>query len=401
MAGISCTKCGAPSLPSDKFCTTCGAVLAAAKAATSPDQDPGRPTTSLPANSSAPVHQPSDSVPRQPHPSRWPVYAVVAVVLAALGVGAVWMSTASSKDETNVADNPQLNVDGGQEVAGDVAEQDVTKPVNLQDPGGAGVWAGEAFYPDAPRRQQDYEVTLRLEGRGDGAIDGQVRYRNSRTGVVGAWKVAGQDIDGAISVSPGNWIGRPDSQWSREGLELTQASDGTLTGSATDEYDDSSSGTVDLRLVAAASVDSDSIGRDWRAALVAPEPVALSMLNQMRQEQLKVRDSLDGYWVPQVSSGCQGLRTALGPMMASSILATHARAGQDYGAITVTWDDIGTEPPEACPNDTMWVALVPETFSKASGAKNWCTSNGFTGGSCAARYLVPRGKRGTDIEYLN
>lgn len=348
---------------------------------------------------------PDPSRPRERRESRWPIYALIAVVVAAVGIGIVWIAGGGSGDETELAENSDSEAVAQREGDTDLGEDSTavvpSEPVSLQELGAAGVWTGEAFYPDAPPRQRNYEVTLRLEGQGDGLVDGQVRYRNSSTGVVGAWEVEGQDLDGLISVSAGDWIGRPSRDWSRENLELTQNADGSLTGSATNEYDASTSGTVELDLVAQAPVDSDSVGQDWRVALVAAESDAISMLDEMRQQDLAVRDSLDGYWVPQVSSGCQGLKTSLGPLMASSILATHANAMQDYGAITVTWEDVGTEPPEACPNDTMWVALVPETFSKAAGAKRWCTSNGFTGGSCAARYLVPRGQRGTDIEYLD
>lgn len=348
---------------------------------------------------------PAPSSPRERRDSRWPVYALIAVVVAAVGIGIAWIAGNGSGDETELAQSSDSDVVSGQEGDTSVGEDGTavvsSGPVSLQEPGAAGVWTGEAFYPDAPPRQRNYEVTMRLEAQGDGLVDGQVRYRNSSTGVVGAWQVEGQDLDGQISVSAADWIGRPSPSWSRENLELTQNADGSLTGSATNEYDASASGTVELDLVGQAPVDSDSVGQDWRVALVAPESDAINMLDEMRQQDLAVRDSLDGYWVPQVSSGCQGLKTSLGPLMASSILATHANAMQDYGAITVTWEDVGTEPPEACPNDTMWVALVPETFSKAAGAKRWCTSNGYTGGSCAARYLVPRGQRGTDIEYLD
>jgi hypothetical protein len=350
---------------------------------------------------------PSPSSPQPRKESRWPMYAVVAVLVAAVGLGFFWFS--GSRDSGDVETAGQSS---GQEASGDqqdstgdqeesTTQTGATVPVDLAENGAAGVWTGQAYYPDAPGKQRNYEVTLRLEGQGDGSVDGQMRYRNSSTGVVGAWQVSGESYNGQISLVPGSWIGRPNSQWSRESLELTQGVDGALSGSATNEYDLSATGSVELDVVAQTPVDEDSVAQDWRVALVAGEDDALDMLDQMREQDLAVRDSLDGYWVPQVSSGCQGLRTAFGPLMASSILATHASALQKYGAITVTWDDVGTEPPEACPNDTMWVALVPETFSKAAGAKRWCTANGFVGGSCAARYLVPRGQRGTDIEYLD
>lgn len=350
---------------------------------------------------------PAPSSPRPRQQSQWPKFAGAAVLVAAVGLGFLWFSGVLDSDDGETAGQTssqdasadQLDSTGEQEEP--TTQTGTTVPVDLAEYGAAGVWTGEAYYPDAPGKQRNYEVTLRLEGQGDGSVDGQVRYRNSSTGVVGAWQVSGESYDGQISLVPGSWIGRPNSQWSRESLELTQGVDGALSGSATNEYDMSATGSVELDMVAQTTVDEDSVAQDWRVALVAEEDNALDMLDQMREQDVAVRDSLDGYWVPQVSSGCQGLRTALGPLMASSILATHASALQEYGAITVTWDDVGTEPPEACPNDTMWVALVPETFSKAAGAKRWCTANGFVGGSCAARYLVPRGQRGTDIEYLD
>lgn len=271
----------------------------------------------------------------------------------------------------------------------------------LQQAGDVGVWVGEAYFSDAPPRQRNYDLALRLESDGTGSVDGQLRFRNAKTGVSGSWAVYGQSADGQLTLTPSDWISKPNPDWSREGLQVSMLSTGDLSGEALNEFESFSDGQVNLELISQEPVDTYSVGADWRVALVAPEKGALEMLEAMRDNDLSTRDTLDGTWVPQVSSGCQGLKTELGSVTAASILATHARAMQEFGAITVTWDDVGTTVPEACPNDTMWVALVPETFQRASGAKRWCTSNGYSGGSCAARYLVPRGSRGTDIEYLD
>lgn len=262
----------------------------------------------------------------------------------------------------------------------------------LSDPG---VWYGSATFDSAPSDDQEFDVAVGLQD-GGGAVSGMVRFRSVATGRSASWRTKARVQGQSIVLKPGAWVSRQ-SGWSRSTLTLTSQADGAATGSADS---DDGSGEVSLQRIADGPVTAESLATDWRVAYALDEQDAAAQLQDRRSAGLQVRDDLDYSWVPQVGSGCEGLPTSLGRLTSASILASHARLESEAGAVTLAWSDIGTETPEACPTQTMWIAIVPETFQSAAGAKRWCRENGFAGGSCAARYLVPQGSRGTRIEYL-
>lgn len=257
--------------------------------------------------------------------------------------------------------------------------------------GTAGVWYGTADLGSGT----DYKMAVALDADDDGQVQGIVRMRSENSGNSGTWHVRGTAHGSEVTIEPGSWIGKSEG-WTRDGFTLTLDDAGGLAGTA-NGY---ASSNVSLEQIASGAVTIDTVRQDPRAALVADEETALGFLDEMRSQALDQRDSLDYRWVPQVGSGCAGLWTSLGQLTAGSLLSSSASMEADHGAITVSWDDIGVESPEVCPGDTMWVIIVPEGYRSAGGAKRWCRDAGFSGGQCAARYLVPRGERGTQIKYL-
>ncbi len=257
--------------------------------------------------------------------------------------------------------------------------------------GTSGVWYGSADLGSGT----DYKMTLALETDDDEQVQGIVRMRSENSGKSGTWHVRGTAAGSDVMVEPGAWIGKSEG-WTRDGFTLNLDDTGGLSGTATG-YNDSD---VALDQISSGEVTLETVRQDPRAALVASEERALGYLQEMRGETMDQRDSLNYEWVPQVGSGCAGLWTSLGQLTAGSLLSSSASMATDHGAITVAWEDVGVDASEACPSETMWVILVPEGFESAGGAKRWCREAGFSGGQCAARYLVPRGERGTQIEYL-
>ena len=253
-------------------------------------------------------------------------------------------------------------------------DQQVAQPVTLE----SGTWSGDM---DASG------VALSLDVA-DGDATGVFRVR-TQSGVVGSWNVKGEVDNGILTLEPASWISRPDG-WSQETLQLQVGTDGSLEGTAGNRD------SVNMQLVTKGVPDAQAVAADWRAALAMPEDRARDALEQRRDDGSTTRDSLNGAWVPQVASGCEGLDQGSWDLTASSILASNARLDQELGAITVRWEDIATSSPENCPGTDMWVALVPRRFASSEAALRWCWRRTD---SCAARYIVPRGRKGTDIAY--
>lgn len=258
------------------------------------------------------------------------------------------------------------------------------------------VWRGQGY---SAASGATYDVVLRLSADGTGGAEGQAHVTSTGSGRSGSWYVSGTVTDGSIMLEPGKWISRPNDQWVRDSFRLTLDDAGSLEGEAIAEAPVGSTWGLSLDPLVRGGVDSSAVADNWRVALVVPESEARGMLQDLRDTDLRVRDGLSGSWVPQVSSACPGLRTDLGPLTNSGILARHARALREYGAITVNWDDIGTATPDSCPTETMWVALVPEAFGDSEGALRWCRSEGIGRDDCAARLLTARGQSGTEIAY--
>lgn len=340
--GQACPVCRAHRVGAEAHCQGCGHTYV--------EVDQWHPDVQLPSGSALP----------RGHRTRWPVLVVGALLAAAaLGTGAF----AAISDE-----GPTLpNV--GRDSAGQTPE---TTPLR------SGTWSGEMGSDD---------VALALDVAGNVA-KGVYRVRTAQ-GVVGSWMVAGTSENGELNLKPDSWISRPNG-WSRGTLRLQRGPDDSLQGSS------SGGDKVDLRLIGTGVPDAETVAADWRTALAMTEDQARKVLEQRRVEGKTARDSLNGAWVAQVASGCEGLDQGSWVLTASSILATGARLGQDLGAITVRWDDIATSEPGNCPGTDMWVSVVPRRFASSKAALRWCWRNAD---SCAARYIVPRGQKGTRIAY--
>lgn len=263
-------------------------------------------------------------------------------------------------------------------------------------PGATGFWAGDIRYPASGG---SYRVTMRLTSEEGGSVTGQVHMTSAASNRSGMWLLDGAQTGDELVLDAGDWIARPQDEWTRDGFRLTMGADGRLRGRSVPEQHDGTAVDVALSPIASGAADAEAVAADWRVAEVLPEAAADNLLKAIRAEDLAQRDGLTGAWVPQVSSGCSGLRTAIGPLTSSSLLARSARYALEYDAITVAWDDIGTSYPEACPTSTMWLVLVAAPSDDAAGALRWCSRAGLGKDDCAARYVVARGESGTDIEY--
>lgn len=345
MATEHCPSCGSMRVEGDPHCQVCGHTFA-----------PKRP----------PVLEvrPTPSEPPAAKPRRTGPILVVAGVILALGGGVAVISQAP--DDEGGSPSESTTADGDSGVGSSVT------PVE------SGTWVGDAG-------ADSIALSLDIDG---GSASGILRVRQ-QSGAIGSWYVSGSDDDGTLQLSPGDWIAQP-ARWSQAGLDVVHYADGSLQGTT------SGGKSVDLEQISTGTPDAAAVSADWRNALAMDESTAEQVLQQRRDEGAGARDSLSGYWVPQVASGCQGLNAGQSPLTDASILSTHARLDQEIAAITVAWDDIATSEPENCPGTTMWVSLVPKTFNSADAALRWCHAHSD---SCAARYIVRRGVSGTKIVY--
>ena len=351
MADQQCPDCGARRQGKDPHCQGCGHTFVEL-----PLPEPGVPS-------------PPPSAGRGGRRSVMVIGGLVAVL--AVGVGAA-LVLPDSESGTTVQDSPAEQGNTQQAAQGNT--QQAVQPVTLE----SGTWSGE---------EDSSSVALSLEVAG-GDATGVFRVR-TQSGVVGSWNVTGQVDNGTLTLEPGSWISRPDG-WSQESLQLQVGADGSLEGTTGD------GDSANMRLVTKGVPDAQAVAADWRVALAMPEEQARGVLEQRRDEGSSSRDSLNGAWVTQVASGCEGLDQGSWDLTASSILASNARLDQELGAITVRWEDIATSSPENCPGTDMWVALVPQRFASSEAALRWCWKRAD---SCAARYIVPRGQKGTEIAY--
>lgn len=366
MATEECPECGSRRLEGSTHCPACGHAF--------PEKPQPAPSSVLgqaaePANTVAEESFTARPVPAQKQRNKAvPVIGGLVLVLVLAAVGAAALSSSGSSG-------------GGSQASGSQAHEQAPEDTSSATPVESGTWIGEAGTDN---------IALSLSLDADQA-SGILRVRKA-SGAVGSWYVDGSDQAGDLQLSPGAWISRP-SGWSAAGLHLVHHADGSMDGST------SGGKSVTLEQISTGMPDATAVADDWRNALAMDESTAQNTLEQRRQEAASTRDGMDGSWVAQVASGCEGLTTQQWPLTNASILATHARLDQELGAITVAWDDIATSSPENCPGTTMWVSLVPKEFNSAHAALRWCYANTDFTDSCAARYIVPRGVAGTKIEY--
>lgn len=348
MAEQLCPVCGARRVGGESHCRSCAYAYAVSPSPNLQGSARAEPGTTPPA----------------PHDRRLPLLLVGGVAAAvALGAGVLLAFRDSG------ASPPVPAATGASETV-----QQAATVVDI----GSGTWSGDMGADGA---------ALSLEVI-DGDARGVYRVRTS-SGVVGSWNVTGVVDAGSLTLEPGAWISRP-SGWSAQSVQLQGGSDGSLEGTA------SNGDSVRLRLISSGVADAQAVDADWRAALAMTEEQSRAVLEQRRSDGSSARDSLNFAWVPQVASGCEGLDQGSWNLTASSILASNARLSEELGAITVRWDDIATSRPDNCPGTDMWVALVPRRFGSSKAALDWCWRNAD---SCAARYVVPRGQKGTEIAY--
>lgn len=140
---------------------------------------------------------------------------------------------------------------------------------------------------------------------------------------------------------------------------------------------------------------------------------ARSQLQTNRQQDRRELAAVRYAWIPQVSSKCEGLdnvdikpawmpdgRPDTNNLSPQQILAFHLSLSNDYGALMVTDNDVGDRMRlSVCGGNTMWMAVVPESFRSAAGANAWCDRNGFPAGECAARWVVRPGSSGAEVKW--
>ncbi len=243
---------------------------------------------------------------------------------------------------------------------------------------GSGAWSGDLG---------DGSLSLSLDVSGDSGSGLAHLFENNRAGT---WEVSASENEGVWTIAPTGWVAQPPTWKQAPTLEVSVRPDQGLDGETR------SGRPISLDQVADGALDADAVDANWRSALAMDEDTAGAILADRSQAALPVRDGLDYTWVPQVASGCQNLTTLDYPLTDAAILASNARLSQDYDAITVAFEDISVKPPTVCPGTPMYVSLIPKSYDSARGALAWCHRHDE---SCAARYVVPRGERGTDIRY--
>ncbi|CAJ59512.1 MULTISPECIES: hypothetical protein [Frankia] len=118
-------------------------------------------------------------------------------------------------------------------------------------------------------------------------------------------------------------------------------------------------------------------------------------------------EALRGWWVPQVSSKCVGLQVDIEPdwtpdgtpdvpsVTEAQIAAFHVALQQRYRTLTTRQTTLGIDGDFAtkgpCSGRMVWISIVPQGFSSAAGANQWCTDRNIPLVECDARLVAPGG----------
>jgi actin-like ATPase involved in cell morphogenesis len=115
---------------------------------------------------------------------------------------------------------------------------------------------------------------------------------------------------------------------------------------------------------------------------LSPDEAALQQLNQIRDGDAALAESLVGTWVPQISSKYVGLEADGITYAPVDILDNHQQLADQYQAILINSNDyISTRP------DT-WVSVIPIGSSDADSALNECVVRQLDRDNCFAKFLT-------------
>ncbi len=115
---------------------------------------------------------------------------------------------------------------------------------------------------------------------------------------------------------------------------------------------------------------------------LSPNDAALQQLNQIRDGDASLAESLLGQWVPQISSKYVGLRADGITYAPVDIVDNHQQLADQYQAILISSNDyISTRP------DT-WISLIPIGSSDPDSALNECVVRQLARTDCFAKFLT-------------
>jgi actin-like ATPase involved in cell morphogenesis len=115
---------------------------------------------------------------------------------------------------------------------------------------------------------------------------------------------------------------------------------------------------------------------------LSPDEAALQQLNQIRDGDAPLAESLVGTWVPQISSKYVGLQADGITYTPVDILDNHQQLADQYQAILISSNDyISTRP------DT-WISIIPIGSSDPDSALNECVVRQLDRDNCLAKLIT-------------
>ncbi len=114
-----------------------------------------------------------------------------------------------------------------------------------------------------------------------------------------------------------------------------------------------------------------------------PNAIATEQLWDLVDADRFTTEQLVGWWVPQISAKWEGLSIGGIDYGPREILDDHVGLRNRYGAVLTRSDGF-----QISTSRSMWVTLVPQTYSTPDGALGWCRVNGIDRDNCFARLLT-------------
>lgn len=153
-----------------------------------------------------------------------------------------------------------------------------------------------------------------------------------------------------------------------------------------DEIDQRVAGSIaDRTVVVSHSTGPAPTTTTTTTTIAPPDPnaVATEQLWNLVDDDRFLAEELVGWWVPQISAKWEGLSIdgiEYGPR---EILDDHSVLRNRFAAVLIRSDGF-----QISSSRSMWVTLVPQTYSTSDGALGWCRANGIDRDNCFARLLT-------------
>lgn len=116
------------------------------------------------------------------------------------------------------------------------------------------------------------------------------------------------------------------------------------------------------------------------ATTLAPDP--LTQLEQRRDTDRAVVESLVGTWVPQVSAKRPGMVADGITYTLPDIIALHQQLSEKFGAVLLFSGEYNYQ------SNDLWVSIVPQGFADPDQALAFCTANSIDRDNCFAKFIT-------------